>query len=306
MILMVFSIQYGFWAISYWNDPGQRLEWNPAATLDLGQLLGERHKLANNRILFSRIRKIADRAFRLGLAFFLLSLALLLLPPGEGSKATPDLIQNSDVSSWRHFAGWSMGCALFVEIWWGGTALLLGVFRWLNRKMKFGCQPPIGRFRLRVAAVAGGLSTFFWRLGKPVSPDRWTAKYIAMGRPEMAGVQALLENAQPMPDEFIKALNDEPEEWPIYDVVWEGEDSVKLTGGRLQGRIWTTWPWGLFGSNGIYIVVHPFGAIKGKPGPVRRKLVALRRRYFKQGDAQLDKALVFLEQYEGDAGAMGL
>ncbi|MGW7466677.1 hypothetical protein ACWGJT_18720 [Streptomyces xantholiticus] len=305
MILMVFSIQYGFWAISYWNDPGQRLEWNPEARLDLNQLLSERHRLANNRILFARIQKIADRAFRLGLAFFLLSLALLLLPPSVGSRTALDLTQNSDISWWRRLAGLSMGCALFIEIWWGGTALLLGVFRWLHRKMKFGRQPPIGGLRLRVAGVAGGLSTFFWQLGKPVSPNRWTAKYVPVGRPALAGVQALLENAQQMPDELIRALNDEPEEWSIYDVTWEGEEVVKLSGGRLQGCIWTNWPWGLFGSNGIYTVIHPFGVIRGKPGPVRRKLLALKRRYFKQGNVQLDAALVYLEQYEGDAGVMG-
>jgi hypothetical protein len=77
---MVFSIRYGFWAVSYWTTPAERLMWNPAAVIDMAPLDRERRRLAGRMAYFRTLRRRANNLFELGLIVFLAAVALMLIP----------------------------------------------------------------------------------------------------------------------------------------------------------------------------------------------------------------------------------
>jgi hypothetical protein len=290
---MIFSILYGFWAVSYWNGPGDRLAWNPAAATDLGQLHRERENLAHHQHLFRLTGAIAERLFQIGLLFFLLALLLLLVPPptSSGTKtssaATPTLVNGVGVSGWRVVAAWIIGVALALEVLWVILAVLRGRLENLRRWLAYGIKPPKSKSRQRALRWLAGLEKIVWHTGKPFSPNRWRAPYVPIDRPQTADVQAVFGNVGRLTTDLAIAVQQQPAEWRAERADWTASDFVKLGGRPLEGQIWADWPWALASNNRGLTVIHPLGVIAGKPDRVRQHLKVLEQ-YF-NGKSRRDK-----------------
>jgi hypothetical protein len=289
---MIFSILYGFWAVSYWNGPGDRLAWNPAAAADLGQLHRERENLAHHQHLFRLTGAIAERLFQVGLLFFLLALLLLLVPPParpgkQSSTVTPTLVNGVGVSGWRVVGAWVIGLALALEVLWVVLAVLRGRLAELRWWLAYGIKPTESKSRQRILRCLAVLEKIVWHLGKPFSPNRWRAPYVPIDRPQTADMRAVFGNAEGLATDLAIAVQQEPAEWPVDRARWTTPDSVNFGGKPLGGQMWADWPWALASDNADLIVIHPLGVIEGRPDRVRRRLEVLEQ-YF-NGKSRRDK-----------------
>ena len=115
--LMVSSIRYGFWAVSYWTTPAERLMWDPAAVASPASLERERFMLAGRMANFQKLRMRAEHLFELGLILFLLAVAVMLIPDRWHASGT----------GWRWAAVWLAGLAFLVHLAWS-------VGNWLHRQ----------------------------------------------------------------------------------------------------------------------------------------------------------------------------
>ncbi len=290
---MIFSILYGFWAVSYWNGPGDRLAWNPAAAADLRQLHREREVLAHHQHLFRLTGAIAERLFQVGLSFFLLALLLLLVPPPgspaskRSSAAASTLVNSVSVSGWRVVGAWVIGVGLALQVLWVVLAVLRARLRKLTGWLEDEIKPTKSKSRQWALGCLGRLERMVWYAGKPFSPNRWRAPYVPIDRPQAAAVQAVFGNVKPLADNLAAAIHQEPFEWRAERARWSDLHSVELSGLPLEGEIWADWPWALASGNGDFTVVHPLGVIKGKPDRVRERLGILEQ-YF-DGKGRTDK-----------------
>jgi hypothetical protein len=106
--LLVFSIRYGFWAVSYWTTPAERLMWDPAAIAADERLRTQRRLLAGRMLQFGHLRRRAEHLFQVGIFGFLVAVALLLVP---------DRWHASGVG-WRWAAASVAGLACLVHLLW--------------------------------------------------------------------------------------------------------------------------------------------------------------------------------------------
>jgi hypothetical protein len=290
---MIFAVLYGFWAVSYWNGPGDRLAWNPAAAADLDQLHRERENLAHHQHLFRLTGAIAERLFQVGLLFFLLALLLLLIPPSATSRtkppsaAAPTLINGVGVSGWRVVGAWIIGVALALELLWVLLAVLRGRLAKLSWWLAYGIKPSKSKSRQRTLSCLMGLEKIVWHLGKPFNPNRWRAPYVPIDRPQTADMQAVFGNVERLDTALAMAVQREPAEWGAGRARWTAPDSVGLGGKPLESQMWADWPWAIASSNGDFIVIHPLGVIEGKPDRVHQRLEVLYQ-YF-NGKSRKDK-----------------
>lgn len=159
--LMVLSIRYGFWAVSYWTTPAERIMWNPAAAVRLAPLDRERRRLAARMAYFRKLRRRAEHLFEAGLIVFLVAVVLVLIPDRW----------HADSASWRWAAaGWA-GLMLLIHLTWSvGTWLhenLVRCHQWLTKDSaqrqaaaaaKAAARPKPGRkARRSVRDLFGGL-----------------------------------------------------------------------------------------------------------------------------------------------------
>jgi hypothetical protein len=137
VMLMVFSIRYGFWAVSYWTTPDERIMWNPALLVDDKSLAFERYLLAGRLALFKKLRNRSEHLFQFGIAVFILAIALMLVPHHW----------QEDGTAWRWAATWVAAAALAVHLFWTAGDWL---HRWFDAQYN-------RRFALlRAAAEAAG------------------------------------------------------------------------------------------------------------------------------------------------------
>ncbi len=115
--LMVSSIRYGFWAVSYWTTPAERLMWDPAAVVSLESLMSQRFMLAGRMFHFQKLRARAEHLFEVGLILFLLAVALMLIPDRWHASGT----------GWRWAAVALAGFAFLVHLAWS-------VGKWLHER----------------------------------------------------------------------------------------------------------------------------------------------------------------------------
>ncbi len=106
--LLVFSIRYGFWAVSYWTTPAERLMWDPAAVVADLPLQRQRRLLAGRMLEFGKLRRRAEHLFQIGIFVFLIAVALLLVP-GRWHASSAD---------WRWAAASVAGLAGLVHLLW--------------------------------------------------------------------------------------------------------------------------------------------------------------------------------------------
>jgi hypothetical protein len=119
--LMVLAIRYGFWAVSYWTTPAERLMWNPAAVVRMAPLDRERSRLAARMAHFRRLRRRTEHLFELGLIVFLAAVVLMLIPDRW----------RADSPSWRWAAAGCAAFALLIHLLWSaGTWLHEHLGRW--------------------------------------------------------------------------------------------------------------------------------------------------------------------------------
>ncbi len=108
VMLMVFSIRYGFWAVSYWTTPAERVMWHPAALINDEALDGERYALDGRLEYFRALRNRAEHLFQLGIMAFLLAIALMLVPARWHAASV----------GWRWAAFGAAGLAIVVHVLW--------------------------------------------------------------------------------------------------------------------------------------------------------------------------------------------
>ena len=106
--LLVFSIRYGFWAVSYWTTPAERLMWDPAAVVADLPLQRQRQLLAGRMLEFGKLRRRAEHLFQVGIFVFLVAVALLLAPDQWHASGT----------DWRWAAASVAGLAALVHLLW--------------------------------------------------------------------------------------------------------------------------------------------------------------------------------------------
>ena len=106
--LLVFSIRYGFWAVSYWTTPAERLMWDPAAVVADLPLQRQRRLLAGRMLEFGKLRGRAEHLFQIGIFVFLIAVALLLVPDRWHSSG----------ADWRWAAASVAGLAGLVHLLW--------------------------------------------------------------------------------------------------------------------------------------------------------------------------------------------
>ncbi len=122
--LMVSSIRYGFWAVSYWTTPAERLMWDPAAVVSLESLMRQRFMLAGRMVNFQKLRARAEHLFEVGLIIFLLAIAMMLIPDHWRASGT----------GWRWAAVVLAGFAFLVHLAWSvGKWLHERFLAWLGR-----------------------------------------------------------------------------------------------------------------------------------------------------------------------------
>ena len=106
--LLVFSIRYGFWAVSYWTTPAERLMWDPAAVVADLPLQRQRRLLAGRMLEFGKLRRRAEHLFQIGIFVFLTAVALLLVPDRWHASG----------ADWRWAAASVAGLAALVHLLW--------------------------------------------------------------------------------------------------------------------------------------------------------------------------------------------
>lgn len=106
--LLVFSIRYGFWAVSYWTTPAERLMWDPAAIVAVESLKLQRRLLAGRIQEFGKLRRRSEHLFQVGIFVFLIAVALVLVP-GQWHASGAD---------WRWAAVGVAGLAGLVHLLW--------------------------------------------------------------------------------------------------------------------------------------------------------------------------------------------
>ncbi len=106
--LLVFSIRYGFWAVSYWTTPAERLMWDPAAVVADLPLQRQRRLLAGRMLEFGKLRRRAEHLFQIGIFVFLIAVALLLVPDRWHASG----------ADWRWAAASVAGLASLVHLFW--------------------------------------------------------------------------------------------------------------------------------------------------------------------------------------------
>jgi hypothetical protein len=294
---MIFSILYGFWAVSYWNGPGDRLAWNPAAAADLDQLHRERENLAHHQHLFRVTGTLAERLFQVGLLFFLTALLLLLVPPSTSpgtrpsSAAAPTLMNGVGVSGWRVVGACVVGLALALEVLWVVLAVLRRCLEKLEWRLLYGIKPTESKWRRQQRKVIlrwlVRLEKTVWHAGRPFSPNRWRAPYVPIDRPHDADVQAVFGDVGWLRTDLSAAVQQQPAEGEAKRANWIASHSVKLDGRPLEGQQYADWPWALASGTGALTVIHPLGVIEGKPDRVRLRLEVLEQ-YF-TGKTRRDK-----------------
>lgn len=274
VVLMVFAIQYGFWAVSYVNGPQDLLEWYPAARADLEQLVLQRVKMARTRQRFDAISAIAEWLFRLGLVFFVLGLACLLVPAATSARPPATSPANVNVADWRDAAAWIAGVAFLLEALWVCHSLLSKFLLRLQSRLE-QTKPPKSKRRKKVIKTIRWLLHRLRSLGKPFAPTWWRPTYIPLDRPDLHAVLGVLDRTEARPDELAAALSGQLREWATDYVRWDDEDTVRLPGiGIVPGRCWTAWPWALFASctDATVTVIHPFGAAQGSAAAVGERM----------------------------------
>jgi hypothetical protein len=112
VMVLLFSIRYGFWAVSYWTTPDERMMWNPAAMVDDDQLRFERFLLAQRLALFRKLKDRSEHLFQLGIAIFMLGIVLILVPHRVAISFV----------TWRWAAMWLAVAALAVHLFWTAGA----------------------------------------------------------------------------------------------------------------------------------------------------------------------------------------
>jgi hypothetical protein len=174
--LMVLSIRYGFWAVSYWTTPAERLMWNPAAVVRANPLERERRRLAGRMVHFRRLRNRANRLFEFGLIAFLLAVALMLVPDGSHYYG----------AGWRWAAAGVAGLSLLVHLVWSAGS-------WLHEFMEraYAWLMNGGNTRRRIAnfvrIVDKGLVRGLAVVWPPVRP----AKLESLGLPESGDLEGM-------------------------------------------------------------------------------------------------------------------
>lgn len=144
--LMVLSIRYGFWAVSYWTTPAERLMWNPAAVVRMMPLDRERRRLAARMAHFRRLRRRAEHLFESGLIVFLAAVALILIPAHVHASGP----------GWRWAAAGCAAFALLIHlVWSAGTWLHEHLGRWYRRlsQPSAAVGGTTGKIRPRAAGV---------------------------------------------------------------------------------------------------------------------------------------------------------
>jgi len=106
--LMVSSLRYGFWAVSYWTTPDERLMWDPAAVVSSAALRRERFMLAGRMTNFQKLRRRAERFFEVGLILFLLAICIVLVPDHWRASGP----------AWRWIAAAVAGLAFLFHLAW--------------------------------------------------------------------------------------------------------------------------------------------------------------------------------------------
>jgi hypothetical protein len=264
LAMMVGSIQYGFWAVSFRNSPENLLMWHPGATLDLGRLRLAQTILARNNALFQKIKRLAELLFRGGLLLFLLSLALLLHPPRADDADAGSLAHSVATADWRNAAQWVLVTALAIEALW----MVTGAWDWLLERLSTKWDPDHERSTVRALLARARLCS--WYLAKPLLPSRWDAEYPAVGRPDALEVRALFE-CRESPEEIKNAIDSTPQEWPRDQVAGLLKEPSTL-GNRIwpeggSGGRWELYGRG-YGKQTIVTVIHPHGALQGSPTAV--------------------------------------
>jgi hypothetical protein len=85
--LLVFSIRYGFWAVSYWTTLAERLMWDPAAVVADLPLQRQRHLLTGRMLEFGKLRRRAEHLFQIGIFVFLIAVALSCSMPAPATSS---------------------------------------------------------------------------------------------------------------------------------------------------------------------------------------------------------------------------
>lgn len=305
VVFMVFSVQYGFWAVSYWNTPAEQLDWYPGAKVDLKQLTLQRVTMAHTQRLFRVIGAIAEWLFRVGVLFFLAGLACLLVPPSTASPQAAAIEHNIGVADWRDVAFWIVVGAFVLELTWISTSLLANMLVTAIARLNRG-RPSHGSVRRASIRVAGRLTRLLWVIGRPFMPTRWKERYIAIERPDVASIQALLEETELPPEGLEAAVRRLPQEWGVEQVEWNNDKSVSIDK-DLQGHVWTDWPWGLFTVGEQVTVVHPFGAIQGGAAELSERMTTIadymsqRRRRGRLNHERLKSVTLHLDHLVKDA-----
>ena len=142
--LLVFSIRYGFWAVSYWTTPAERLMWDPAAVVADLPLQRQRRLLAGRMREFGKLRRRAEHLFQVGIFVFLVAVALLLVPDQWQASGT----------GWRWAAASVAGLAALVHLFWSAGNWRHNRNDRVYRRLKDRSTGPGDRPARRAARVA--------------------------------------------------------------------------------------------------------------------------------------------------------
>jgi hypothetical protein len=187
--LLVFSIRYGFWAVSYWTTPAERLMWDPAAVVADPPLKRQRQLLAGRMREFDKLRRRAEHLFQVGIFVFLLAVALLLVPDRWHASGT----------DWRWAAASVAGLAALVHLLWSAGNWLHNRNGRLYDKLTTRSNGPGDRPARRAARRAARVARWDARLVRFLVilwPPASDAKIPEPVRPDGASLKGLRWPAQ--------------------------------------------------------------------------------------------------------------